>query len=122
MSEKGDDVKTTSPTVERIGEVEKKGSPTTEPIQGEGKRDIQMLMDVELTVTAELGRTRMTIGEIMKLSGGSIVRFSKAAGEMVDLRINDRLFASGEVVVVDEHFAVKITKLLSKQERARNFP
>lgn len=84
-------------------------------------RELAMLMDVELSINAELGRARMTIGEIMKLSTGSIVRLNKAAGDPVDLRINDKLFASGEVIVVDDHFAIKITKLLSKEERVKSF-
>jgi flagellar motor switch protein FliN/FliY len=85
------------------------------------KTDIEMLRDVELGVTAELGRTKMTIGEITSLTTGSIVTLTKGAGEPADLRINDQLFASGEVIVMDGYFAVKITKLLSKEERVKNF-
>jgi len=80
-----------------------------------------MLRDVELHVTAELGRTKMTIGEITSLTGGSIVTLTKGAGEPADLRINDQLFACGEVIVMDGNFAVKITKLLSEEERVKNF-
>ena len=83
--------------------------------------DISMLGDVELTVTAELGRTKLTIGEITGLTSGSIVTLGKAAGEPADLRINDQLFATAEVIVMDGFFAVKITKLLSKEERLRSF-
>ena len=85
------------------------------------KTDINMLRDVELNITAELGRTKMTIGEITNLTGGSIVTLTKGAGEPADLRINDQLFASGEVIVMDGYFAVKITKLLSKEERVKSF-
>jgi flagellar motor switch protein FliN/FliY len=87
------------------------------PARSTDRRSINLLMDVDLTVTAELGRTRMTIGQIVSLSAGSIIPLSKVAGETVDLRINGKLFASGEVIVVDGNFAVKITKLLSKEER-----
>lgn len=83
--------------------------------------DLEMLRDVELRVTAELGRAKLTLGEVTSLSGGSIVTLDKAAGEAVDLRINDQLFASGEVIVMDGYFAVKITKLLSKEERMKRF-
>ena len=85
------------------------------------KTDLEMLHDVELRVTAELGRTKMTIGEITNLTTGSIVTLTKGAGEPADLRINDQLFASGEVIVMDGYFAVKITKLLSQEERVKNF-
>ncbi len=85
------------------------------------KTDIDMLRDVELRVTAELGRTKLTIGEITNLAVGSIVSLSKSAGDPADLRINDQLFASGEVIVMDGYFAVKITKLLSKEERMKHF-
>jgi flagellar motor switch protein FliN/FliY len=101
------------------------GSPSPrEPDTGRGtmtRTDIEMLQDVELKVTAELGRTKMTIGEITNLTTGSIVTLTKGAGEPADLRINDQLFASGEVIVMDGFFAVKITKLLSKEERVKNF-
>jgi flagellar motor switch protein FliN/FliY len=89
--------------------------------RGVGRTDIEMLRDVELKVTAELGRTKMTIGEITSLTTGSIVTLTKGAGEPADLRINDQLFASGEVIVMDGFFAVKIAKLLSKEERVKNF-
>ncbi len=83
--------------------------------------DLDMLRHVELRVTAELGRAKLTLGEVTGLSGGSIVTLDKAAGEPVDLRINDQLFASGEVIVMDGYFAVKITKLLSREERMKRF-
>ena len=92
-----------------------------EPGFTHGRADIDMLRDVELNVTAELGRTKMTIGEITNLTGGSVVTLAKGAGEPADLRINDQLFASGEVIVMDGYFAVKITRLLSKEERAKSF-
>jgi len=91
------------------------------PDRGAVRADLEMLRDVELRVTAELGRAKMTLGEITSLTGGSIVTLNKAAGEPVDLRINDQMFASGEVIVMDGYFAVKITKLLSKEERVKNF-
>jgi flagellar motor switch protein FliN/FliY len=80
-----------------------------------------MLLDVNLGITAELGRTRLTIREITQLSAGSILTLNKAAGETVDLCINDKQFASGEVLIVDGYFAIKITKLLSKEERMKKF-
>lgn len=96
-------------------------SPSPTALGSDGKADLDMLRDVELSVTAELGRTRLTLGEITNLAAGSIVTLAKAAGEPADLRINDQHFASGEVIVIDGYFAVKITKLLSKEERMKNF-
>ncbi len=96
-------------------------SPSSDrPSHSEEKGNMDMLMDVEVVVTAELGRASMTIGEVTQLSAGSIVTLNKAAGETVDLRVNEKRFASGEVIIVDGYFAVKITKLLSKEDRVKS--
>ncbi|GEM_PF-2410875 len=81
--------------------------------------NIDLLMDVNVTVRVEIGRTRKTVGEILKLSPGMLVELDHNANENVDLYLNDKLFASGEVTVVDGYFAVKITKLISRMERLR---
>jgi len=79
--------------------------------------NIDMLLDVNLTVTVELGRTRLTIKEILGLSQGSVVELDKLAGEPVDLMVNDKLFARGEVVVIDENFGVRVTEIVSQVAR-----
>ncbi len=79
----------------------------TSPLRG-----VELLGDVEMGVTAELGRTRMTVRELLGLQPGSIVELDRAAGSPVDLLVNGTLVARGEVVVVDEEFGVRITEII----------
>jgi flagellar motor switch protein FliN len=80
--------------------------------------NIGMIMDVPLQVTVELGRTRKLIREILELAPGSVVELDKLAGEPVDILVNGKIVAKGEVVVIDENFGVRITGIVSMQERA----
>jgi len=73
------------------------------------KQDLRFLDDVYLPVAIELARTKMRVRDIIELDRGSIIEFDKLAGETVDLLVNDRKFAEGEVVVIDEHFGIRIT-------------
>jgi len=79
--------------------------------------NLEMLMDVTLRVTVELGRTRLKIRDILNLASGSVVPLEKQASDPVDIMVNGALLASGEVVVVDDQFAVRITKLFNRIER-----
>ncbi|MCA0983319.1 flagellar motor switch phosphatase FliY [Halobacillus yeomjeoni] len=81
------------------------------------QRNLDMLMDIPLKVTVELGRTKRTIKEILEISEGSVVELDKLAGEPVDILVNDKLMAKGEVVVIDENFGVRVTDILSQRER-----
>ena len=81
--------------------------------------NIEMLMDVSLNVTVELGRTNVSVQDVLNLQDGSVVELDRLAGEPVDVLVNDRLMARGEVVVVDEKFGVKITELGSTMGLAR---
>jgi flagellar motor switch protein FliN/FliY len=74
---------------------------------------LDMLHDVEMEVSAELGRTRMSVRELLSLSPGAIVELDRAAGSPADLLVNGRLIARGEVVVVDENFGIRITEIVS---------
>ncbi len=78
---------------------------------------IDLLLDVPLTVSVELGRKKLTIREILDFVPGSLLELDKLAGEPVDLMVNGRLFAQGEVVVIDENFGVRITSIISPKER-----
>ena len=78
---------------------------------------IELLMDVALEVSVELGRSHMSIGEILALRTGSVIDLDKLAGEPVDVSVNGTLIARGEVVVVDEKFGVRITEVVSKARR-----
>ena len=79
--------------------------------------NMKTLMDIPLKVTVELGRTKRTVKEILGVSQGSIIELDKLAGEPVDILVNDKLIAVGEVVVIDENFGVRVTDILSAQER-----
>ena len=81
--------------------------------------NIELIMDVSLPLVVELGRTKLSIQEILDLGIGSIVELDKLAGEPADLYINDVLFARGEVVVIEENFGVRITEIVSPGERVR---
>ncbi len=83
-------------------------------------KNIELLMDVDLPVSIELGRTKMRISDILNLAPGSIVELDKLVGEPVDLLVNRKCVARGEVVVVEESFGLRITQLVSPEERLRN--
>lgn len=83
-------------------------------------KEMGLVLDIELPISIELGRTTMLIRDIIRLAPGSIVELDKLSGEPVDLYVNGRLFARGEVVVVDENFAVRLTEIISPHEIARS--
>jgi flagellar motor switch protein FliN/FliY len=90
---------------------------TPEPPSVDRTHGIELLMDVALEVSVELGRAHMSIGEILALRTGSVIELDKLAGEPVDVSVNGTLIARGEVVVVDEKFGVRITEVVSKARR-----
>lgn len=83
----------------------------------EVNQNLNMLLDIPLQVTVELGRTKRSVEEILEMTPGSIIELDKLAGEPVDILVNNRLIANGEVVVIDESFGVRITDVLSTKER-----
>jgi flagellar motor switch protein FliN/FliY len=82
-----------------------------------GASAIDLLLDVQLQVTVELGRARMKIAEILALRNGSVIELDRLAGEPTDILINGTLIARGEVVVVDEKFGVRIIEVVSRAKR-----
>jgi flagellar motor switch protein FliN/FliY len=78
---------------------------------------IDMLRDVEMEVTCELGRTRMTVRQLLALAPGDVVELDRLAGSPADLLVNGTLLARGEVVVVDEAFGLRITEIVTRDER-----
>lgn len=80
-------------------------------------RRIDLLLDVPLDVSVELGRNRMTIQDLLALGPGAVIELDKVAGEPLDILVNDRLVARGEAVVVNDKFGVRITDIVSPQER-----
>ncbi len=83
-------------------------------------KNIDMLLDIDLDVYIKLGETRLSIKRILDLGPGSIVELDKMAGEPVDLEVNNKVVAKGEVVVVDENFGIRIVSLVSPQERIKS--
>jgi len=92
----------------------------SQPAGNSEPRNIELLMDVDLPVSIELGRTKMSISDILSLGPGSVVELNKLAGEPVDLLVNQKVVAKGEVVVVDENFGLRITQLLTQEERLKS--
>ncbi|VBB08085.1 flagellar motor switch flin/type iii secretion hrcqb [Lucifera butyrica] len=95
-------------------------APLKQTVLSPGETNIGLIMDVPMQVTVELGRTRKLIREILELSPGSVVELDKLAGEPVDILVNGKLIAKGEVVVIDENFGVRVTDIISPLERASN--
>lgn len=79
---------------------------------------LDRVLDVSVRVTAELGRTSMVIREVINLAPGTVIELNKLAGEPVDIRVNDRLLARGEVVVIDDSFGVRITEIINNRNGA----
>ena len=82
-------------------------------------RNMDFLLDVDLQVSVEVGRTRMTIQDLLQLGQGSVIELTKLAGEPLDIYINGRLVARGEAVIVNETFGVRITDIISQAERVQ---
>jgi flagellar motor switch protein FliN len=81
--------------------------------------DLERLRDVPVELAVEIGRTRMTIGETLALGPGSIITLDRLAGEPVDLLVNGKPIARGEVVVIDEEFGLRITDVVTSRRRPR---
>jgi flagellar motor switch protein FliN/FliY len=77
--------------------------------------NIDLLMDVSLRVSVELGRTRMQLAQILELQHGSVIELDRLAGDPVDIFVNDCMVARGEVVIVDDKFGVRITEMISSR-------
>lgn len=111
---------------QQIGEKTKENAPvqtasfmefTPPDLSKQSQRNLDMLLDIPLTVTVELGRTKQTVEEILELTSGSIIELDKLAGEPVDVLVNSKLIAKGEVVVIEENFGVRVTDIVSQKDR-----
>ncbi|GJQ58263.1 MAG: flagellar motor switch protein FliN [Candidatus Scalindua sp. AMX11] len=123
MSEEGSEEQEVSDTQAESGDSVK--SVKLSPLkpaqqQEEAHRNIDMLMDVHIPVLVELGKTEMEISEILKLNPGSIIELDSLAGEPVKITVRGKTIALGEVVVVDENFGVKISKISNQQDRIQS--
>src|SRR6478609_2912050 len=80
-------------------------------------RNLNLILDIPLKVTVELGRTKMPVSELLNLTQGSVIELNKLAGEPMEVYVNDKLIARGEAVVVNEKFGVRLTDIISPAER-----
>jgi flagellar motor switch protein FliN/FliY len=91
----------------------------TPPVAADSQTSMDLLLDIPLQLSVELGRRRMPISEVLQLGPGSIVELSKAAGEPLDIYVNDRLVARGEAVMVGERYGVRITEVHTGNDRVK---
>jgi flagellar motor switch protein FliN/FliY len=80
-------------------------------------RNLELILDIPLRVTVELGRAKMVVRDLLNLGQGSVVELNKLAGEPMEILVNDKLVAKGEAVVVNEKFGVRLTDIISPKER-----
>lgn len=84
------------------------------------ERELDFILDIPLELSVELGRSKMLVNDLLQLGQGSIVELNKLAGEPVEIYINRKLIARGEVVVVNEKFGVRLTDIISPMDRVRS--
>lgn len=87
--------------------------------QGEANKNLEILMDIKLQLTVELGRTELPIKKVLELTRGSIIELEKVAGEPVELYANGKLVAHGEVVVIEDNFGLRITSITDPEDRLK---
>jgi flagellar motor switch protein FliN/FliY len=110
-------------------EIKQKESPPSQPakleeLSPDQKKpgvypELEFILDIPLEISAEIGRTKMLIRDLLKLNQGSVIELEKFAGEPVEIYVNGKLMAKGEVVVVNDKFGVRITEIISAQERVK---
>jgi flagellar motor switch protein FliN len=83
----------------------------------QGTQDLDLIFDIPLELSVELGRTKMLIKDLLQLKEGSIIELKKLAGEPIEILVNDRLVARGEVVVINEKFGVRLTDIVNTADR-----
>ncbi|MBK9131088.1 MAG: flagellar motor switch protein FliN [Gammaproteobacteria bacterium] len=84
-----------------------------------GDKSLDMILDIPVTVAVEIGRTKISISNLLKLNQGSVVELDRLAGEPMDVTVNGTLVAHGEVVVVNEKFGIRLTDIISATERVK---
>ena len=89
------------------------------PRQDNSRRELDFILDIPLDVSAELGRTRLLINELLQLGQGSVVELNKLAGEPLEVYVNGKMVARGEAVVINEKFGIRLTDIISPIERVK---
>ncbi len=83
-------------------------------------KDLDRMLDVKIQLTVELGRRRVKVAEVINMGPGSVVEFPKSADEPLDIRVNDQLVARGEAVVIGERYGIRVTEVISPNERLKS--
>ena len=89
------------------------------PITGEEKRKLDAILDIPVTISMEVGRSNISIRNLLQLNQGSVVELDRVAGESLDVMVNGTLIAHGEVVVVNDKFGIRLTDVITQTERIR---
>ena len=92
----------------------------TGTLSSEETKNLDLILDIPLTVTVELGRSKMLINDLLQLGQGSVIELTKLVGEPLEVLVNDKLVARGEVVVVNDKFGVRLTDIVSPMERVQS--
>ena len=92
----------------------------TTPVPSDKTTSLDLILDIPLTVTVELGRSKMLINDLLQLGQGSVIELTKLTGEPLEVLVNQKLVARGEVVVVNEKFGVRLTDIVSPMERVQS--
>lgn len=118
VARKASEVGETAQKAAAMGSDEKVASkPVQEKNHSGGTRNLDLILDVNLQVTVEVGRSRMTIQDLLQLGQGSVMELEKLAGESLDIYVNGKKVARGEAVIVNEKFGVRLTDIISQEDR-----
>ena len=113
------DEKGEADNVGEAGEAGEAGEEADDTPTGE-KKSLDLILDIPLTVTVELGRNKMLINDLLQLGQGSVIELKKLVGEPLEVLVNQKLVARGETVVVNEKFGVRLTDIVSPMERVKS--
>jgi len=93
---------------------------TDETLVSIGERSLDMVLEIPVTLSVEIGRTKININNLLKLNQGSVVELDRLAGEPMDVMVNGTLIAHGEIVVVNDKFGIRLTDIVTPSERVKN--
>ena len=96
------------------------GATAATSVEGGESKSLDLILDIPLTVAVELGRSKMLINDLLQLGQGSVIELTKLVGEPLEVMVNQKLVARGEVVVVNEKFGVRLTDIVSPMERVQS--
>lgn len=109
-----------NPAGEAATEKKEDGSPALKLHVNPGTEGMEMILDIPLRISVELGRAKLLIQDLLKLHKGSVIELNKLAGEPLEVLVNDRVLARGEVIVMNEKFGLRLTDVVSHAQRIKN--